>query len=249
MITVMMPTFKRNNFLIDADHPTLNLINDRVIDRLILIWHNIGEEVPNDVIKALENKCGKKFKIVYPEKNSLNNRFYNYPEIKTDCIVSIDDDYTPTKESLYCMFEKWNKSKNTLVGCVPRYFDADTTPSIYTGDAAHFKSKIPYNFLLTGYAMFHKKYLDLYWENSAATDLVDINTNGEDIYFNFMHYKHCQEKRVYVHHDKKVKTWKMDPKGISSQSGHLKKRIQMFNLLKKANYDTPRYDNFRFDIS
>lgn len=55
---------------------------------IVIIWNNLEVEIPEDT---------QEFKIpVYflkQTKNSLNNRFFPYPEIKTDCIVNMDDDW------------------------------------------------------------------------------------------------------------------------------------------------------------
>jgi len=245
MITLMMPTYKRNDFLLDPEHPTINLVKSNLIEKIILIWQNVGEPAPSSLIDDLRKRCRDKLSIVYPEKNSLNNRFYNYDIINTDAVISIDDDYTSTISSIEAMYNLWNENKDTLVGCVPRYINPYF--GLYTGGAARLESKVPFNFLLTGYAMFHRKYLDLYWENKDALNIVDKNMNSEDIYFNFMHYKHCQQKRIYVH-DEKVKTWKMDPNGLARQKDHLTKRFLMFDFLVQNGYQPPRYDNDRLDL-
>ena len=243
-----MPTFKRNSFITDKNHPTINIVKNEIVEKLILVWHNINEEVPKEVVKNLENKCKNKFEIVFPKINSLNNRFYNFKEINTDCIVSIDDDYTSTDKSLEAMFNFWKEDKESLVGCVPRLIDPQNRQ--YTGSAAHLKSSIPYNFLLTGYAMFHKKYLDLYWENIEIVDLIEKNFNAEDIYFNYVHAKYSNSNKIYVHHDKKVKTWKrLSGNGISqSDPGHLNKRFNMCKLLEENGYKRPLTTNRRIDI-
>ena len=247
-ITIVMPTFKRNSFIENEFHPTLNVVNHALIHKLILVWHNIGEQVPEKVIKNLEKKCNNKFEIVFPQKNSLNNRFLNLKEIETDCVISIDDDYTSTEASIETMFNHWKKDKESLVGCVPRLIDPDHLT--YTGNAAHYESKVSYNFLLTGYAMFHKKYLDFYWENGKAIDLIEKKFNAEDIYFNYVHSKYSKSKKMYVHHDEKVKTWKRLPgNGISSvDSSHLSKRFDMCKFLENDGYKRPDISNNRIDI-
>jgi hypothetical protein len=243
-----MPSYNRDSFLLDREHPTLGIVGNELIDRLIIVWQNIDRSPSAELINHIETIGNKKITWVYPKKNSLNNRFINYEEIKTDCIVSIDDDYTCTKESIVEMFDLWSNSMDSLVGCVPRLIDPNKR--LYTGDAAHYKSGVPYNFLLTGYAMFHRKYLDLYNENEDAKALVDKQMNAEDIYFNYMHFQQSSAPKFYVHHDKHVKTWKRLPgNGISSTDpSHLEKRFFMCDFLENAGYKRPNSTTARVDI-
>jgi hypothetical protein len=248
MITIIMPSYNRDVFLLDSEHPTLRIANNDTIDRLIIVWQNVDREPSSELLKHIESIGNKKIVLVCPKVNSLNNRFMNFEEIKTDCIVSIDDDYTCTKESIVEMYKFWSSSTDSLVGCVPRLIDP--SKRLYTGDAAHYKSNIPYNFLLTGYAMFHRKYLDLYNENTNAKSLVDKQMNAEDIYFNYMHFRHSSAPRFYVHHDDKVKTWRrISNNGISTMDpGHLDKRFHMCKFLESLGYQRPPATHFRFDI-
>jgi len=253
MITLIMPTYKRNDFISDPDHPTLNIVKNDLVDKILLVWNNVGEKIPDNVLENLRKKCGDKLKIIISKKNSLNNKFINYPDIETECILTIDDDYVTTEASMIQMFGKWEEDKNSLVGCVPRLFcgiksEDGSIKNVYTGDAAHLKSKVPYNFLLPGYLMFHKKYLDLYWENSDALDLIDKNISNDDVYFNLMHFKHSKSEKVYVHHDKVVKTWKHSPNSIGSRPNHHSQKYDMLEMLINQGYELPRIGNKRIDM-
>ena len=78
--TILMPSYRRTNTLQDIfDH---YCVMDDIIHQLIIVWNNVNEIVPDWLKKY---KC--KFPITFKEqeKNTLNNRFVLYPEIKTEC--------------------------------------------------------------------------------------------------------------------------------------------------------------------
>ncbi len=78
--TIVMPTFKRDE--------NLFLIMDQycdytdIIDKIIILWNNIGRPVPSDV-KVRAGKCGVSVVIKVMENNNLTSRFYPYSQIRT----------------------------------------------------------------------------------------------------------------------------------------------------------------------
>ena len=79
-ITVMLLTYKRNEDLEQVLRHYCKM--EKIIDRAIVVWNNVGEAVPDDL--RLKN-CP--FPIIFEEQevNSLHNRFIRYQDIKTDC--------------------------------------------------------------------------------------------------------------------------------------------------------------------
>lgn len=78
--TILMPTYKRTDTLSQVFNHYCGM-ND-IIDQLVMVWNNLDEIVPSSLRGY---KC--KFPITFLEqkKNSLNNRFILYPEVKTEC--------------------------------------------------------------------------------------------------------------------------------------------------------------------
>ena len=78
--TIVMPSYKRTETLKEIfDH---YCPMEDIIDQILIVWNNVGESVPTYLV---EYPC--KFPITFLEqkKNTLNNRFVPYPEIKTEC--------------------------------------------------------------------------------------------------------------------------------------------------------------------
>jgi len=230
MITIIMPTYKRNDFLSDKNHPTLNVLKNSLVDKLIIVWQNIGEKVPNSIIENLKNlNIFEKVHFEYPEKNSLNNRFFPY---KTkNCVLSIDDDYLITDEALEKCYKIWLENQNSIVGIVPRFMDETE----YSGKAADKGLVYKYNVILTGGAMFNSEMLKIYYSDKENLKIMDEIFNGEDIMFNFIHNHHFKTKPIYVHDDR-VKTWKR-VKGNSiadrSNGNHMIKRHKVYKIMEE----------------
>ena len=80
-VTVVLPTHKRNEDLKRVLQHYCKM-KERIIERAIVVWNNVGEAVPEDL---KSQTCP--FPIIFKEQevNSLHNRFVRYQDIKTDC--------------------------------------------------------------------------------------------------------------------------------------------------------------------
>lgn len=247
-ITIVMATYKRNDFIADPDHPTIKLVKNELIDKIVIVWQNIGEKVPAKVINNLELHCKDKYVFEFPKINSMNNRFINYNSIETDFVMVVDDDYNATEKSMIAMHDQLIKDEDILTGCVPRHI---TTATQFKYDFDPERKIKPFNFILLGYSMFHKKFLDLYQLDKTATKMVDDLFNADDIYFNYMHQKYSksQQPKVLIS-DIAVNTWKIVPgTSISDQGDHLKKRESMCRFLESKGYNLPVACNKRISLN
>lgn len=230
-ITIMMLTYNRNDFLSNNDHPAYKLTKLQEVDQLIIIWHNIGEKVPQSIIDSLNyNGIYDKVRFVYPKENKLINRFYHYGYIHTNCIFSLDDDYYVDELSFLKCYDIWNNDNDVLSGVVARHM----TKTSYSYKCMG-KNDIEYNLLLTGAAMFDVKFLDIFYsdDNKDVRDMINTHFNGEDISFNFIHTNHTRNAPVYVNRYPYplCDTWKRDENSISLSPGHKNKRYKIFNFL------------------
>jgi len=90
-----------------------------VVDRIIFVWNNVNVEPPahpkNDNVI-----------IIQAESNHMMNRFILGNEhIRTDNILTIDDDVVITKGLLRCMIYMLNEFPNTIVGLDPRRIEPE----------------------------------------------------------------------------------------------------------------------------
>jgi len=231
LITIMMLTYNRNEFLSDINHPTYKLASLDEVDQLIIIWNNIGQDVPKSIYDAIDsNGISDKVRFVFPKQNKLINRFYHYGYIHTNCIFSVDDDYFVDELSLLKCYDIWNNDNDTLSGVVARHMTKSTYSYKCMG-----KNDEPYNLLLTGAAMFDVKYMDLFYldEYKDIRDMINTHFNGEDISFNYIHVYYSKHAPIYVNRYPYplCNTWKRDENSISLSKGHLSKRYKIFDFL------------------
>lgn len=75
----------------------------------------------NHVIR-LNSKNGRRIELKYDinEEDSLNNRFKEIKNLKTDALFSIDDDVIFPCRSMELAFSVWQSAPDTMVGFVPR---------------------------------------------------------------------------------------------------------------------------------
>lgn len=226
-ITIIVPTYKRTDLLLRDDNPILNKLNvfSDIIDKIIIIWQDIDNIPPKELYDKINNLKISVFLII-SNINSLNNRFYPYDIINTNCIFSIDDDYDIDITVFEKSYNIWLENQDRIVGFAPRYIENN----IYHGNADKNKDK-PYNTILTGGGcFFHYKYLIKYTENNSIKNIVDKYFNGEDIAMNFIITKNSKKSPILV--ESESKTWVRHPIALCNKSNHGNKRLLIFKQLK-----------------
>lgn len=78
--TIVMPTYKRTENLFAIMDQYCDFTD--IIDRIMILWNNIGRLVPKDLTARAE-KCAVPVVIRVMERNNLTSRFYPYSQIKT----------------------------------------------------------------------------------------------------------------------------------------------------------------------
>lgn len=61
------------------------------LQKILVIWNNQKKQPPN---LSSFPKISKPFKVIQTKANKLSNRFYPYPDIDTEAVLTIDDDIT-----------------------------------------------------------------------------------------------------------------------------------------------------------
>lgn len=84
------------------------------LHKILVIWNNQKKLPPST---AVFPKIQKPFKLIQTKSNKLSNRFYPYPEIETEAVLTIDDDITMlTPDELDFGFEVWREFPERIVG-------------------------------------------------------------------------------------------------------------------------------------
>lgn len=84
------------------------------LQKILVIWNNQKKAPPN---LTQFPKISKPFKVIQTTANKLSNRFYPYPEIETEAVLTIDDDITMlTADEVDFAFEVWREFPDRIVG-------------------------------------------------------------------------------------------------------------------------------------
>ncbi|KAL4096710.1 hypothetical protein QTP88_021613 [Uroleucon formosanum] len=112
-------------------------------------------------------------------------RFEPLPFIKTEAILSLDDDVVITTDEIDFAFHVWQSFPDRIVGFPARshYWDNSKDSWLYTS-----KWTNEYSIILTGAAFYHQYYNTLYtqWLSPLLIKTVEQSHNCEDILMNFL---------------------------------------------------------------
>ncbi|XP_026453334.1 glycosyltransferase family 64 protein C4 [Papaver somniferum] len=233
--TLLMNTWKRNDLLKQSiSHYT----SCAGLDSIHIVWSE--PERPSDFLlnslqHAVQSKArgGRNIELQFDinKENSLNNRFKEIKELKTDAIFSIDDDVIFPCTSVELAFNVWQSAPETMVGFVPRLHLGDEKKqslSRYTyGGWLSVWWMGTYSMVLSKASFFHKKYLGLYTNQMPASirDYVTKIRNCEDIAMSFLVANETGAPPIWV----KGKIFEIGSTGISGIYGHTKRRSECLN--------------------
>jgi len=153
---------------------------------IVVVWNNPNLEPPSEDEWPA---TGKPLEVIRSKANLLSNRFIPYEAIRTDCVLSLDDDITMlTDDELEFGYRAWLEHPNRLVG-----FPSRTHVLSEAGDYRYESEWTnDLSMVLTGAAFYHS-----YWHwaytgaephspVAKARGYADEGLNCEDIAFNFM---------------------------------------------------------------
>merc|ERR1719354_562340 len=172
--SILLNTYRRND-LLKVTATSLSSCNK--IKDIFVIWSDL-QNSPPDFLERIPKVALAQF-----EEDSLNNRFYPLEEIMTDAVIAMDDDIGVSCENLDGLYDAWRSHENLLIGLSRRLWKRGRY--VWKKDMI---IRDGYNILLTKIAMFHRKYLNIYWSEqySWLRTYVDDRTNCEDFAMNFL---------------------------------------------------------------
>lgn len=184
-ITPQSPGFTAVILTYDRPESLFNVIQQvaRVpsLAKVLVVWNNQNKSPPINW-----PNINKPLKVVRTRKNKLSNRFFPYTEIKTDCILALDDDIVMlTADELEFGYQVWREFSDRLVGFPSRVHLLDNTTLKWKYESEWTNA---ISMVLTGAAFYHKFYNYLYTYSMPGNikAWVDDHMNCEDIAFNFL---------------------------------------------------------------
>uniref|UniRef100_A0A672SYZ7 Exostosin glycosyltransferase 1 n=1 Tax=Sinocyclocheilus grahami TaxID=75366 RepID=A0A672SYZ7_SINGR len=123
--------------------------------------------------------------VIEGESKVMSSRFLPYENIKTDAVLSLDEDTVLSTTEVDFAFTVWQSFPERIVGYPARshFWDSNKERWGYTS-----KWTNDYSMVLTGAAFYHRYYNYLYthYLPSSLKSMVDQLSNCEDILMNFL---------------------------------------------------------------
>ncbi|XP_055855972.1 exostosin-1 [Episyrphus balteatus] len=119
------------------------------------------------------------------ERPNISQRFYPYPEVETDAVLSLDEDAILNTDELDFAYTVWRNFPDRIVGYPARahFWDDSKNAWGYTSKWTNY-----YSIVLTGAAFYHRYYNYLYtnWLSLLLLKTVQQSSNCEDILMNLL---------------------------------------------------------------
>ncbi|KAL7147839.1 hypothetical protein ABFS83_06G135700 [Erythranthe nasuta] len=233
--TLLINTWKRNDLLKQS---ISHYASCPGLDSVHIVW---SEPDPpseslikflNHAIK-LNSKDAREIELKFDinKEDSLNNRFKEIKDLKSDVVFSIDDDIIFPCTTVELAFSVWQSAPDTMVGFVPRVHWLDKSTGnqdmyVYSGWWSVWWTGT-YSIILSKASFFHKKYLSMYTYEmpSSIREYVTNNRNCEDIAMSFLVANATGAPPIWV----KGNIFEIGSTGISSLGGHNERRTHCVN--------------------
>ncbi|XP_023321307.1 exostosin-2 [Eurytemora carolleeae] len=222
---------------VDSLFQIINQISDvHSLTRILVIWNH--QTIPPPSIQAWP-KTNKQLKVIQTSANLLSNRFYPYPEIDTECVLSLDDDITMlSADELEFGYQIWREFPDRIVGFPSRSHFLNQTSGAWNYQSEWTNE---YSMVLTGAAFYNKYWNYVYTgapdpQQKLIRDWVDENMNCEDVAFNFLVSNHTRKPHIKIGPRKKYRCVTPSCENgnmLSQDSGHLARRSQCVDKFSK----------------
>ena len=181
--TIVILTFNRERLLINV---ILEYLQLPYLNQIIIVWNSVFLK-PSKTFYFIfkEQLNAKMIRVVFGKLNSLGNRFLPYNFIRTDAILSLDDDTQLRNDEIIFAFRVWRENRDRLVGFPARFHSWDPNSKTYQYRTDF---SCEYSLILTGAAMYHRfyNYYYHYILDKRIREKIDKALNCEDVAFNFM---------------------------------------------------------------
>lgn len=238
--TIIVPTFKRDDVMSRfLEFYAINMPSKcPIVDSIHVLWANIDRK-PEDskIIMAAVEKSQIPIHFYTPPDTSLNRRFFVPPNLKTEALLSIDDDLRIDCTTLQKTFMFWKTVYDVKTGLAPIVGYSMRTHS--TDASGHlrydFNVSKSYSMVLTNAAFLTPKIIEAY--NDVKDEKiakihahVSAVRNCEDIAMNYIvsaKYPQlkprCSKGHIRIDQAKDC---------ISSGKSHLSKRNECMNVFR-----------------
>lgn len=171
---------------------------------------------------------GVPVEVIHAPRNSMNNRYIPYKQIKTNGVLSLDDDFNHlTQEIVLTTYFVWKDHPDSIVGLIERSHEQSKGKWKYVISPS---SQRKYSFVLAGAMFIHKKYYKKYTNDMSPKIrwMVDVYKNCDDLAINFLVSSVSHKAPWLVIHPKFYRSnfGQSDRGALSRRSNHYKTRTK-----------------------
>ncbi|KAL5968944.1 Exostosin-like 3, partial [Taenia solium] len=181
--------------------------------------------------------------VIRVPSNKLQSRFLPFDLIKTDAVLSVDDDVVPEPKAIDLGFRVWNDNPDRIVGYVAR---SHKWSPRYNNFKYIAQATSPYSLLLTGASFFHKYFLYAYTFELPHVIYASIDElmNCEDIAMNML-IQQISEKAPYQVDIETRFACPLCKDGLSRKKSHyIIRSACITNFIHSYGYDPLKYSTF-----
>lgn len=231
--TMIIPSYSKRVKVLEKFLNYFSINPPKSLCEIIISWSSDEQQIKN-IINKFTSKFSRKSISIYfriHTDQTVNRRFLDAKNARTNAILSIDDDILINHNDLEFGFRIWKNHSNQIVGYNKRFIkkvDEDGKEKLkysYWGSKARL--------IITGVAFLSRDLcLAYYGQNEGeCLKLVQKMNNCEDILMNFIAVKLYNLPGIYVNRSYKH----LKSRGIStSQKKHIFARSLCLNEFKKS---------------
>lgn len=151
--TIVILTYKREKILSDL---LAKYLKYPYLHSIVVVWNNQQTKPSSEFTRRFASYLStRRLVVLKTDRNSLNNRFLPLEHVKTDAVLSLDDDTSLRPDEVMLAFRVWRENRARLVGFPARYHSLDLASRDYS-----YRSQMTceYSMVLTGAAFYHRFY-------------------------------------------------------------------------------------------
>jgi hypothetical protein len=144
------------------------------IDKIVIVWNNKKADPP-----SVPKNLPVEVVVLRASANHITNRYNVSQELRTDGVLSVDDDVLLAPALMRCMFQRWREDPTRLIGV-----DQDIRSISPTGHYAMPRRGGSYSVVLTKSMFYDSRYMKTFFSDPIISSEVDTMMTGEDISMN-----------------------------------------------------------------
>jgi len=207
-----------------------NVAESSNIAEIIVLWNSKVKPPPTRdwrLFSAISHNTP--IHIIESDNSTISTRFHRASTVKTDAVLSLDDDTTLTTDEIDFSFSVWKSFRERIVGFPARNHFWDDRKKLWVYSS---KWSNEYSIILTNAAFFHKKYAKLFLENlpRSLASTIESYKGCEHLLMNFLVSHITKHPPIKVTQRKKYKDTMLQIDGVGVATDQFNQKQTCMNI-------------------